>query len=172
MRYKGSDLPVIGTCAKLRMRNDSTDYSSVGGLFQWHHEFGQKFSKNEKRNYMFEAYSHDLRHDLPTTPLSFSLLPGLRAQAVFFHVPQTPIRLLTVPARPTIPSSRFAYPSAELGIVRSQTSDINWRFVVARSLQLCISIECVSDEQNLPLYFLALYHSFSVPYINLLLPLP
>ena len=42
--------------------------------------------------------------------------------------------LLVVPASPTMPSSRFAYPNAELGIVRSHTSDNNCLLVDARSL--------------------------------------
>ena len=59
----------------------------------------------------------------------------LRSQAVFFQVAHTPIRLLTVPASPTMPSSRFAYPRAELGTARSQRSEISWRLVTLRSLQ-------------------------------------
>jgi hypothetical protein len=46
--------------------------------------------------------------------------------AVFCHTVYTPIKLLTVPARPTMPSSRLRYPNAEMGTVRSQMSEMSW----------------------------------------------
>lgn len=54
----------------------------------------------------FAEYPHSL-YPYPNSTVSAS--NSLRLYwAVFFHVDQTPIKLLTVPARPTMPSSRFA----------------------------------------------------------------
>lgn len=64
---------------------------------------------------------------------------SVSAHAVFFQVAATPIKLLAVPARPTIPSSRFKYPRAETGIVRSQMSERSWVLVAARSLETFVS---------------------------------
>lgn len=54
--------------------------------------------------------------------------------AVFFQTVYTPSSELTVPARPTSPSSRLANPSAEVGTVRSQRSEMSWRVAALRSL--------------------------------------
>lgn len=55
-------------------------------------------------------------------------------QAVFFHIATRPIRLLTVPAIPTIPSSRLTQPSAEEGTVRSHKSEMSCSWLADRSL--------------------------------------
>lgn len=90
----------------------------------------------------------DCQTSLKLSP-SLSITLSVRLQAsvrscytVFFHVDQTPIKLLAVPASPTIPSSRSRYPRAAVGMVKSQTSERSCRFVVARSLRsslLCAS---------------------------------
>lgn len=49
--------------------------------------------------------------------------PMNRDQAVFCQALYTPSKLLVVPARPTMPSSKLAYPRAVLGTVRSQRSE-------------------------------------------------
>ena len=48
---------------------------------------------------------------------------------------RTPIKLLTVPASPTMPSSRLMYPSTELGIVRSHRSETSCTLAPDRSLR-------------------------------------
>lgn len=55
-------------------------------------------------------------------------------QAVFFHIATNPIRLLTVPAIPTMPSSRLTQPSAEVGMVRSHKSEMSCNWLADRSL--------------------------------------
>lgn len=49
----------------------------------------------------------------------------MQYQAVFFHWVYIPIKLLAVPARPTMPSSKLAQASAAAGIVRSHKSEVN-----------------------------------------------
>lgn len=55
-------------------------------------------------------------------------------QAVFFHIATRPIKLLTVPAIPTMPSSRLTQPSAEVGMVRSHKSEMSCSWLADRSL--------------------------------------
>lgn len=57
------------------------------------------------------------------------------AHAVLRHWLCKPIKLLMVPPIPTIPSSRSRYLSAEMGEVKSQTSESSWVRAVERSLE-------------------------------------
>lgn len=72
------------------------------------------------------------RHTVCFTPIC---PPPPNAQAaVFFHCATKPIKLLTVPAIPTMPSSKLTQPSAEEGIVRSQMSEMSCSWLADRSL--------------------------------------
>lgn len=66
--------------------------------------------------------------------LSVRLPPCTPTQAVFFHIATKPIKLLTVPAIPTMPSSRLTHPSAEVGMVRSHKSEMSCSWLADRSL--------------------------------------
>ena len=94
--------------------------------------------------------------------------------AVFFQVAQTPIKLLTVPARPTMPSSRFVYASAVLGIVRSQRSEMSCRLVEARSLRKMIRYILITlyVVNNSPLNLLPLNSTLSIILVDVLLLFP
>lgn len=85
------------------------------------------------------AFYHD-NHNPKSCTCSLPLIkrPFL-LQAVFFQVVHTPIKLLTVPANPTMPSSKFAYPRAVLGTVKSHRSEISWSLVAVRSLSSSVS---------------------------------
>lgn len=65
-------------------------------------------------------------------PVQLSTLTPV--QAVFFHIATKPIKLLTVPAIPTMPSSRLTHPSAEVGTVRSHRSEMSCSWLADRSL--------------------------------------
>lgn len=60
-------------------------------------------------------------------------------QAVFCHAPYAPSKLLVVPAKPMIPSSKVAYPSIVLGTVRSHRSEISWRLTTCCCLLFAVS---------------------------------
>lgn len=78
---------------------------------------------------------------LPSIPYSsrFSASPqhatSAHTHAVFFHCRYTPIKLLSVPARPTKPSSSLTQLRADRGTVRSQRSEVSCSRLAVRSLQ-------------------------------------
>jgi len=51
--------------------------------------------------------------------------PMVLPHAVFAHVAKSPIKLLVVPANPTMPSSKLPNPSAAQGAMLSQRSEIS-----------------------------------------------
>lgn len=95
-------------------------------------------ASNERRNYWKIAKPKPNRSRLKSVVQVMKPFYAL-LYAVFFQVPHTPIKLLTVPAKPTIPSSKFRYARAVLGIVKSQRSEISCKLIKARSLQFSIS---------------------------------
>ena len=84
-----------------------------------------------------QTYSYIYTFSVPLDP-----------QAVFFHCVYTPIKLLTVPAKPTIPSSKLARPIAVAGTVKSAKSEISCKLIAARSLLSHISISSFKRQMD------------------------